>query len=776
MTYHQLIKWREDGRGLVVARLVISDSYDGLFLDIAESTSCSCFIVDEVSKSIKDSSGGIEKRQVKFSVNETLIDQADLPVIEFVKQVEDQQTTIFLAVFIDTANIPLVDDMLFQGVINSKIEGEDLRWFGEHFDTNITPLRILKFSASPYDDAVFGKFELKDLIYGNEEKNIPGISEAWESENVKDRQGYFDFDGRRVCVDSLVNLNDLLRILADNLEAAIADNGYGNINIAFDASKITGNWHPARWNLNHGFPFDDIVSRYIQYQYHGKLSAYNCFPSEKKELWLMPDSKPESIVENEKGVPDNPETFNYYSKSPWISYRRIKPLEQEQSSDLASNIRFEKIKTFFELINRASLELGLFAKIYWDTANTLKISFRNRHEEIGALITLKSATEGSIKPMSNEIQDEKKFKGTSFYWANEGFDIYSLNNDGYASRAAIPFTLDHESTSIDDILFTLSPTLCFVGDGSDAGRNGSLQKLPHNHIFYEGLEKSTYDKGRAIGTHSGIYLCSIEDQNNPDWAASPIIYWTPAAMLTVNINGEEKQFQKMADYLNYIQSRDIDYQLYEYSLEIPWFYGARNSEDVTTWKTLDILNQIELNGVKYVIVEAKHSLSSVQVSLTLHSLDRFSFADSFEGELEPPDFIYLLEKEGLLPEFQATPIISAGTIYNFDMVSQKSDMTYERALPVDEHYERIHGIAIVNSETNEIVRIIKSGIFSGADLPDYPVNTFVWLRKNDEGINLSNQFLADKTENEDMVVRIGRYVDFKTIELDEGFNFRYIYE
>lgn len=762
VAYRQTIKWAEDSWGTIVCRLVISDKYEGLFADNADSQEIGIVNIEENSISIKNQSGGIESRELSFSIrHSTTFTEIDLSVFEFIKQVENSNIRRFIGIFINTGNTPLPENLLFTGLINSSIEAEDLRWSGDHFDTTINAIRLYKFKATPTDDSVFGQFTMEDLIKGNPSKSVNGIDSAWETSKVKNRQGYFLYNNKRMSVYQLVNLNDVLRQLSDNLEQGLSSNGYADISIKFAKSQIDGNFHPARWKQ---LVESGTRLRYVQSPFLTKSPAFSVYNSDYLNLFIDPDGKPETYSEDEFGVPNNTESITYARESIWISYGFLKELDYEGRKNAAKTFRLDKYKSYFEFLNSVAKHLGLYLNVTWLNTTELEIKFVGRTTITSKQITLRSAIKANLKPSNNNIE-ERKYVGKSTYLALEGADTYV--KDG-----AILFeSVDINNEDGDNIILTLSPTLCGLTFGNDSGYKLSSANLPHNHFhFNDGISWLNNEWSESAGFHSAIYLFAPKYTAHPDSAFEPANYFTPAAALTIEIDSLVTTYYKMSDYLNVVDSLDNGYKMFEYNIEFPWFYGAKHNDNLS-WNNIDIYNSFNLDGTLWVIVECKWNFTNKTVNIVAHSQSKFSFLNTIPDAITPPIFTILPDN------YQGDTSLGniADSVINInDIVSRKSNGNYEKAQSKSAHSDRVVGLALNDAEIGDYVTIQESGIVESSIFSSIPINTLLFLRTN-AGSNISISPLTAKTVDEDYYCIVGQVIRDGAIKLSSDFR-GYIFE
>ena len=230
----------------------------------------------------------------------------------------------------------------------------------------------------------------------------------------------------------------------------------------------------------------------------------------------------------------------------------------------------------------------------------------------------------------------------------------------------------------------------------------------------------------------------------------------------------------MSDYVNFVKSYDLEFNLYEYNLDIPFFYFTKNHDNQIDWRDVSLFNRIVLDGVEWIIVDIKWNFKELKHSLTLQSKDKFNFIKDVDS---------IDEKRGAIgdslsdTQSQSSTINIGGNlengVQNYDLVSITEIGTYERTLPTTDHYHRVDGIAILDENSN-LLRIQKTGTFFSNDFPDLPLNTQIHLRATESGNNWNSSRLTSKNEDEELILNVGKYVGYKTIEINTGFEPRYI--
>ncbi|MCO5251008.1 MAG: hypothetical protein M9949_06255 [Candidatus Kapabacteria bacterium] len=773
-SYKQSYSWTENDFGPTEIIVVVSDAFEGLYAETL--TAVNVIELDGIQQSIKGKNGGFEENELTMIISDLLIETvADSDFVQFMKEAESNEVRRFIGVFFDDNTTV---NLLFHGTAQREIEAEDLIWHGAHFNASPNPKRKLNFKVSPYRESVFGAFTVTELTEGRETPAIPGFDSSWEAANVINGKGYADFSSSPSIYDvrvyQLVNLNEVLRKYADNLEEAIFNTGDGTISIKFDSVELDGNWHPARWNRRTAY---GSSTRYVLTPGNPNYVPFEVHNDDFNRLKINPDGKPLTFAVDVVGIPQNSETAAYLKESPFISYGLVKKILGEPQPSLSNDFRFNKIKTFFDLISSLAQNFGLFTKAYWATSTELRISFENRSENVGDVVYLKTSLSGKLQPSGDEISD-KKYLGKANYNALEGYDYYDKNNTG-DSPVYIKSKF-HENQSFENtntLLLTISPTVAFIYKAIDRGIDIAAG-LPHNHYFVssaDGYFSSRNSGQETFGVHTAIYLYVDKydalDENESEH------YYTPAAAMSIKNGAEDLTFHRLADFLNYLYGFDYDAQFYEYTLELPGFHTLSiNSSGVSPiWKNHKLHNKLFLDNHWWKITQIKWKFATKSIELLLHSAQKYSFSNPETPVLSTDGVVVEYSPPNIVANSGYQLILLNAAVTKLEVVARLSDGTYTKALPIAAHCQNLAGLALVDGITDEYIQIKTEGEISDESFPDLPINTLMFLRKNDVGINISNIPLTVPTVQEHLYAIIGVYVGFKTIKIFEGFPQQWIY-
>lgn len=763
VTYTQKMSWIEDGKGKVYAYFVVSDVYDGLFIPFANGIQTSIFEISDVTRKSSTKAGGLIENDLSFEIKESqtmalIDDQARLFVIEAVVT----KATRYVGLFVDPAGISpdIENDTMFYGFVQYEAESDDFKWHNEYYSEARTPKSNWKFKARPYQENLLSEVTMNDLTQGNSSKQIPGIwtnasgveDLTWENANVESKQGYYanSSDGIYVKVSKLTDLNLLVRKITDNLEIALVNNGYGAINITFEGGFLDYKLHPARW-------FRDYISVLGRHEseilpsdyYYLSQSGWTFVPSYK----VYSDDYIQLKFDPDNTIPD--------ANKIWVSYSLVKPSNSEPRPESAKNYMFSKVSDYFTFIRLLALNLGCYADFIWYSATDLKIKFIARKDFIQSKSYIRTALKSSTKYSAKELDAKVTYAGYSNYLAVEGNDIYTiLRMDSVAGYQQSDKMVSSQKTDAQQLLLTISPTMVVDLHGM----------IPHNHY------RTIVNAGTLAhyGIHTAIYLKVNKNVAHDSSTKQPNEYWTPAAKITVNIDGEDREFEGFAEYLNEVDKIDTRYLYLEKQIEVPGLSGFSHNADGSNprWNCIDIGSEITLDGINYVVNEIKRSFKTLTTNLTLSLSDRYSYHPTTVKPIEEYD-----KKAGmngaliaLMTSSNFSVHIASGDIQAMQVVSLKADGTVEKSDSIASHHGRIYGFALNNALNGENVRVQRCGTLRTPDeWVDVTPNTYLFLRHTENVLNYSDQPLTNYNEIEDLYCVLGRFISTREIEIFENF-------
>jgi hypothetical protein len=680
------------------------------------------------------------------------------------------------------------ENQTFSGQVNANHESKALKYDRDsQFATETHRLCEYKFVASPYFEDVFSQYKLKDLIHGNDDENVTGIDETWESENVFHAAAWYDgarlFNGWQSTIPNMVNLGHIVRKLADNIEQSLLNNDQGVWVVIIEGFKYKYPFHPARWSVTNGRPF---LGNHNPYYPNLPNPIFHILESDATDLYFEPDDKPSnySVVTDHylpTGLnipyPANTDTVDYFKRSMWVNYTPIKILDDYLGSENKINrtdiepFQWEKIDNFIDLMKILAVGLGTSCNIQTEYPNILRISFDETAAESGNQVFLKSVIEDTEK-VSSEDQDEKKmYFGSSFSHANEGNSLYT---DGVKEvKGAAPVgELYKIPENAERLLFTVSPTVTIANyTKSKFGVDTKNGYLPHCTIPDTATDKTAKGFYRNYNWDftTAIFMfvennTDIDELNNycNDY------FWTQAAAinLTAANNGELLYSDKLSGIINTEQGifyKDgVNLLGMERSLTMPNWFGVTDQSDGTDLdsKHLKIRKILPWDNKLYKIKEIAKSRNKLQTKIKLRLLEDIDFRYvEVDKEAFIESDVNIDPDGGSIISATASSVIAKGSF-----VSKKSDGSIEITQSKMSHQQRIIGVALNDVADGGIVLYKETGRVYNDDW-DFTdkIGQRLYIRfdadlVNTSDFNLSLEPLSIPEGNEDLFADVAQII------------------
>lgn len=691
-SYKQVYSFKEDFWGEITITFMVSDVYNELFQTCNNTIN---FIeLEEINKEISNEYGLVE-HELTLNINESAIKtNTDKDAFNLIKRARDPNELIYCALFIDTSDPPDPNDTDFVGLVQSEWEAEDLLWHGGQYESNPAPVRKWKLRARPVSNAVLDKITLKELIEGA--NDVPGIDDAWISQNVFDKQGYHYFQTQQYIINTqwrnLVSFDKLLRKLADNLTQGLQNRFGITLNIVFDRFQIDGKFYPARWIRDNNL----LTQGFLAFE------PAKFFFDEGRDLVIDPDAS------------NNPDEF-------YISFQNIKLYKDyELNPERAKGMLWsERIKTFNEFIYRLAENFGAFPIFEFDNSQTLRINFVSKTSVMqSSFIYIRGAKESKLKGVATE-KIKADYYGRGFYYCWEGLDYYGKFGNIKPEKEKnfrLVYILNDEpqGNKNKELLLTISATTCeiYLLDSFWYGQR-SYMFLPHNIYFLLNTESQNIWTLNHYSQHSAIYV-KVFKRNDHYPEFEPPFYYTPIGWFKIKKpDNTELSVDKLSDYLNFLANLNKDEYFLNYELDVPFYYGFSNNQDGSnpSWKILKIGKKIELDNVTYVIEGIKRKLTEPLVTLKLQAFSKYDFDNnvSTSGTLTPST----LPKEEIQGDLET--YIAGENIVKFNYVTLRDDGKVINSNESISHRSRYIGIALNEASAGETVTVQRSGIVRNED-------------------------------------------------------------
>lgn len=759
-TYRQRHTIHEDGHGELSLTICLSDTFDGLFATTGV-VSTNVLSIGTSSKDLEIANGVAAQDELKLTVDESAIATPDdEDAVAFFRDVQDPDSPRYIAVFLDTPDLPSAPDIAdceFIGRIDPELKGTDLRHYGDAWSVAINPLREWETSAATFMDVTLEDIELKDLIDGNEELNVTGIDETWEGSNVADRLAYFKSPGgdphgvREARWEELVNLSALLRKLADNVEQTLLDKGVGTYSIVFDDTYFDFALSPARFRVDE--------------------AATGGYKSR-----VLPGSPgyPFDVLDGDQVIRGIGDSFTTNEESVFMHYRLVKP-----RNDREKRLALERCGTFTEFLYFVAESLGFFVRFYQTSPSVIHVQWISKTTLAGGTqVYVRDAVDGSINlsVTTSDKSEEKKYIGHSTTFTADGRDLYTKQGASFYQES---WAYRNSQGKGIQPLFTTGVVLANLDFGlKEAGQTYGVGQydrrgfLPHNVKFYKvhsifgNIPEYGDDKG-ALGLTTMLYI--MADQNGEYINGTSEQIYAPVARVHATIDGVQKDFLSLSEYLNEVRARDAGYFINQYELKIPYINGFSTNADGSSasWKSLQLGSRIVIEEQsverEFIVVGIERDYTDVTTKLKLHRSSRVAYTtpsglstpevgEGGDSELAGAGFAIAATTQTF---YECAEEVVAGDALVITSVNADGLSVVRRATATSADSGHVFGIALQDGEAGDIITAQTAGRVS---IGTYELVTGspVYVRTTTlPDYNVSADLLTASTNDEDAVIKVG---------------------
>ena len=795
MNYRQTYKFREDGLGWQSVLFVVSDDYNELYSVIGNETDI--FLLENIKQDLNTEEGRFAIDELTFSINQASCkDDNDLKALFFVMDASDIRVNRYCAIFFDDE--PNIDSLMFIGKVNSKLSGEDLLWRSEEYKVNIDPLREYSFTALSFDISILEEARITGDIYkivDNQEIRIDNISERWEA---NDLQAYKDVFKHRLfygldrnVIGALVTqyfrpLGNIYDVLNKYLELSE--------NIINEKLNI-----PMTFNLlNSSLGISLQPTGYDVYSY-----GDNQNPIPRSE-WIPKQ------VQNTVDA----EITNDSTKAIYIHYKLVNPYIHKMlpfNVNLANSISntnrqnsFYAFSSVADILFEIAKSFACYVRLTYKAGDNIDIEFLSR----GALYEnnytyIIGVNDANFDTSSIQITKKNRYYSTSNNYAKDGFDRFAedssrnpiVSNSYEEDFKLRSFEKEKYNLEYEKLIFSISPTLFTGANRLPFTHCEPLNFLPSpTYVIKESWEEphQITDKDNILlpseYLHSGIFIelpQAPESEVNTFLNGHKVV--RPASGLVTKIDGVNKHFNSLHDYVNETMARDKQYYEIEYSITVPYWNGFAKSENGSNpnWRNIKLGSKIQLSEVvkryinnnwttqritrDYVVVGIERNLQQPETKLKLHSLERFAYGywDGALSDLPDDEFSMIPTDKFVGIDYVEYEIHDdANPINCGDAVMIVDSNKIARTINISEYYGKTIGIALEAGEAGDFIKVQISGRVVCNDYNFAQPTGQVFARINNYGLNVTETILPEAITTENMVIILGKKVSNNSFILD----------
>jgi hypothetical protein len=787
LTYKQTYTIDEYIYGPQTITFVVSDKWEDLY--VGEATETDIYDLDVVKEDLNTEEGSFAIDELPFAIRQSACNTVDREkAMFFALDAADYKVQRFVALFFGADRT--LENIRFVGRIGNKISGDDKKWAAGTFLTAINPTREYKLSAYSFDCSLLGECKMTDKIKKPDGSLSMNIYERFTASQWDDAKTIFDnrtaFATTNIYQNIarwtfLGNLYDVIEMYLKYCEWIIWDltGTFFGINLAESTLGIQSS--PTK--------YEQKIATGIEIQ---KQEAAQTI---RKELKLSPTESGEgwsSVFISRKLV--DPELGNSMTEE----WQRLQASAEKMFS-------FKAMTSVLDLLGEIARAFGCYVVINYGASEQINIEFKSKAGMLEAGYTYLFGAKDAAMDTSSVISKEAdEYYAAANNLAMDAMDAIAnkkITSEPEASeeykKAAERRAYEKEkrnrefkrlvlSTSQTWLHLKTSDTLNYwylvnlAGTGTAPTWNiinltgGYVGDARWNDFIREYL-------------HTGIFIKTTapEPEQIERLGTTPV--WRPASKVFTKINEADMDFNTLADYINYITARDKQYYETEYTLTVPFWNGFSKATDGTnpSWKNIKRGSKIKLaehvrryNGTAwieedvmrtYVVVGIETSLRRPETKLKLHNVERFAFG-------------YWNGNEGTLPEYSFTPgaggynpevnneymdYPASGEGFKGDAVMINDLGKAEKCQAISQYQSNQKGIALTDWTDGGTLTVQIGG---RVELDVYNFGTIgelVFARSWPEGLNVTEQLLEEKTENEDMIVIMGRIDGAKSFVLQQ---------
>ncbi|GAB1370532.1 hypothetical protein MASR1M45_05930 [Candidatus Kapaibacterium sp.] len=814
MLFRQSYYIREHGQGRQTIQFAVSDIYDSLFDSEAPYTEVDIFQLATVKQDLNTDDGKFAIDELEFTVNQAMCKTTEqLNALFFCLDATAVNVNRYVACwFADSLD---VSELVFVGQINSNISASDLVWHSSEYKVNHKPLREYKFKCLSFDVSILEQATLlqkpRDLF--NEEidsimdRFLTLDNESWIKSNCTYKPMYREWNlasgptlGKYVHLRPTISLFEYLKkILSftnDLLEEKInsilefdlvdSDVGFGIL-----PAYITGR------NTN----------AYNQYMLTFKPNQYQAKTDRPIKLRICSN---ESLESDESNIYVNSQMIHsqLYDTNYWIESGKMVIDGLGEDSVLIpgeSELTFLKSDNVAKLLFDIARALGCFVTFQYNTSNSIGIKFVSRQSIIkDELVYLAAPESAQIDISSNANNGSDRYYTTAGAFFESGTDILipRVNFDGLLGYTKVTketkkFKLFKENREREEqqnkveftrLLFSLGTPLEKLENADDFAND----VYPFNTVIANSVQEQFEKTGflhfnRTQGSMpakvwghicNAIYVRTSNLQGTTTPAQDITSVISPAMGIIVNINGVDKYYNRLEEYINDIMLVSEQYYKAEYDITIPFWnlFGTDENGANKSWKNIRVGSKIRFTeSVRryisssfsdfdvtrdYVVVGLERDLSKPGTKLKLVNAEAFAFG--YANTINPTEQLIFSNQLGLddnlitsSAPFEGYEIAEFEVIHLGDAVMVGVDGKVFKAVNKKEHYHKPIGIALNDGEGGDTVKVQFTGRVYGLHNFTSAGKT-IYIRANPSGSNISENCLAGPTADENVIIELGQ--------------------
>lgn len=810
MKIKQTYSINENIYGNQTINIILTDVYTELFTSTSVDYNTDILQIETIKEDLEASNFALAVDELQFTINGASVNtEDDKNVMFFCLDASEPKIKRYISVYLGDINI---DNLLFTGMIESKISGEDIVHHKADWVDNLGVVRDYKFTALSIDFALLEECVFKGDIFDKNGTKIDNIYDRFsETEflalnNISEPYLCYNYVNTREQVNLFKAINLYLDIANDLLNEL-----YGiNVEFSFDECEL-------------GF---EATPLHITYDSHRLITSIKPDTNQKLRIKLMNannstiDSIKYSTFFIHRGVitpmvyynedKDNIEWEKERSFSWEYRYKNVADLLYNLARNLGCVVTKTITETSINIKFKPKKDISLNNSIKVIGVNQASLDLDNEEteenvaykEEANYMYYSSSLTSRNINPYQNTMGIYEVYKSSLGYSRDKLYDtiqqIYDLKEHKWVDIGKIPYTSawqnenkrieklqnKNKNTTIYDLPLS-SSELIVKNTNFNIGYSGTFEKrikgsalfnTKGNNIISENTPFPFYSiQDERITSMVQVYCKEPADELNSTEADC----LRPIARILSKYNDENIEVGNFTEYLGVTNQIANEKYNTKYTFKVPYLNSFSENVDGSnpSWNNIKLGANITIkedvkryNGTTFesqtitndfMIVGIERDLKGIATNLTLVLQSKYAYGyndsltyDDTEVSMIAGDETYndVLDIDGAVIENY--PIQAGETIIPGDPVSIKTSGEIVLAKLKASDDARFLGICFrINDGFADVA--VEGSI--GSDDWNFNIGDKIYVRKNPT-LQITNSRLASPNIDEDLVIYVGEAI------------------
>ncbi len=624
-----------DSEQRVTVLFVVAETSTQLYNPPTISTEILCVSeLPTTRKEVDNAEGVIRQDDLEFTVDEGFVTTSgEAAFITAIKKATNPATPVFVGIFIndpayDNGNLnPSVLNADFVGVISQNIDSDDIAWNNSTYVAEGTPTRRYTFATQSLFDFFIARYDLADIINGNVSKGVTGISPAWITTNVQDRNGWFkgftsgDESGHRDARwADLVNLNTLVDEVLSVVKTNLAAEGLGSWTFRTIATDMDFKTVPAHLRpvARIGTPSYTYGCRALSSMSGNNASPYTTKANDERKLTLGTYGSA---------------TYFY---DPFVDWKYFQaPAGGNWGTTHKDFMATARAKTVQDFLYEVAGAFNCCVSVVLDQYGYFNVSFTPVGKVATNNVIVREADKASsqtefIRVEKEEARDRLRYGRPSQYHVDGEDDCAHDNAEGGLGLVVSQKVKDVPSGSKVSMFCTGVPLIQFY-NCEDGKTNVMWGRLPLNGVYYLNGTREPYDlttrpdKTGMFAPSSNIWVVCRHDigagigtEIFKNLVGGANEWYSPVAQILVKRGTTQKAYGSISEWQRDEDATKTSYYESSTDLECAFITAFYDTSAMTKdWKHLRLGAKVSYAGVTMRVVSIERNWHNGTTNVTI---------------------------------------------------------------------------------------------------------------------------------------------------------------